>query len=987
MAGTLVDKKKQNRGTDGRKGGYAKGDKHSDPSGGISAEVGSEKKPIKFEGGEVVITAPAVEDPTKREFEGEMLTNRQILSKINVSGGGVSFADGGEIPRKIRFDKNKTYQVGGKTMTAGEVVEYCGCGCVHEKESRKSEAGGQNNKMTFEEFNAKYPDIYGYKNKGKQEWQLPIVHNGGYKTFYSTEKTAYAAGRDIYKQYLADTDFFAKGGNTHSPFTIHHSQAKEELLAMGGTLEGRARDYKLLDPYTEFGCGGRFKEGGQIEISERYQIKGPSGYYKRNLKDHQPIFTANADEAFFYTYDEAEDMLGFLRKRGFNQLEIVPFYEPEMAAKGMDFSAFERQQKLYGDVNIPALAKGGTIKDKVLAAADELKAMKTHTELRQWAISHGMDNRSAFPKFKDALHIIGMDYEAIRSGIRQAAEEELKSKVKYQVTLYVDAKASHDRFAITDEDGNVLWYGKFFDNDSDYNGEQSSGELAAAKKAVWLASKIKEATGSDAIKLNLYVDAQWLTYQDHPGQKGFVLTQLARKYNIDLNIEWIPGANNPADSWTTRSGYKKWSDNNLRSLVKTLDDEDVKEEEMEESRLSVSEIKKKPQVKAVKVNGFFTEYDKSYGRRVSIEEHLSEQEVHRMMFFPKKLTIERTDEYIIVPEWIFDKKIEELKEDVSTSQISTRSISVLVDYERIWVDKPEAITNEETPQSGAPTQLESKSQLESENSEQQDSENNKTGNILTEKYSNAYELNKAIEKLLDSHSDDHEWTAAEKEFIKRYSGYGGLEKFGAEGKGLLYEYYTPSLIAEKMWALAYKYGYKSGSVLEPAAGIGEFVKYAPCQACVTAYEINPYSAKILKILYPEAKVFQNYFEELFIVNRNTIKGKISGLKKYDLVIGNPPYGEFAGKFAGMGEKQYTRAANYIDYFIFRGLDLLNPGGLLVYIVGAEVASGGKPFLQQQANACKNEIMEKSELLDAYRLPNGVFERTDVLTDIIVLKKK
>jgi hypothetical protein len=27
------------------------------------------------------------------------------------------------------------------------------------------------------------------------------------------------------------------------------------------------------------------------------------------------------------------------------------------------------------------------------------------------------------------------------------------------------------------------------------------------------------------------------------------------------------------------------------------------------------------------------------------------------------------------------------------------------------------------------------------------------------------------------------------------------------------------------------------------------------------------------------------------------------------------------------------------------------------------------------------------LIDAYRLPNGVFERTDVVSDIIVLKKK
>lgn len=254
-------------------------------------------------------------------------------------------------------------------------------------------------------------------------------------------------------------------------------------------------------------------------------------------------------------------------------------------------------------------------------------------------------------------------------------------------------------------------------------------------------------------------------------------------------------------------------------------------------------------------------------------------------------------------------------------------------------------------------------------------------------FSNAYELNKAIETLLDQTPDDSAFTVAGKELIMRYSGYGGLEKFGATGKGLLYEYYTPGAIAEKMWALAYKYGYKGGQVLEPAAGIGEFVKYATPESIVTAYEINPYSARILKILYPAITVRNNYFEEVFLKNRDTIRGRVDGLKKYDLVIGNPPYGEFSGTFAGMGEKQYTRASNYIDYFIFRGLDLLQPGGLLVYIVGAEVASGGKCFLSQGMNRCKQEIMEKSALIDAYRLPNGVFDRTDVLTDIMVLQKK
>ena len=67
--------------------------------------------------------------------------------------------------------------------------------------------------------------------------------------------------------------------------------------------------------------------------------------------------------------------------------------------------------------------------------------------------------------------------------------------------------------------------------------------------------------------------------------------------------------------------------------------------------------------------------------------------------------------------------------------------------------------------------------------------------------------------------------------------------------------------------------------------------------------------------------------------------------------------------------------------------MLRSGGLLIYIIGVEVAAGGKPFLQQGVTENKKLIAERAELVDAYRLPNGVFERTDVLTDIVVFKKK
>jgi hypothetical protein len=268
-----------------------------------------------------------------------------------------------------------------------------------------------------------------------------------------------------------------------------------------------------------------------------------------------------------------------------------------------------------------------------------------------------------------------------------------------------------------------------------------------------------------------------------------------------------------------------------------------------------------------------------------------------------------------------------------------------------------------------------------------------TASLITSDYKNDFEINKAIEALLDQKWNDpvEKWSADEKEFIGNYSGYGGLDEFGEISKGSLFEYYTPEKVIEKMWALAYKYGYKEGRMIEPAAAIGLFLKreYVKSMVQKDALEINKYSARICKLLYPEVNVNDGlevkFFEQLFIKNNYTVRNKV--IPVYDLVIGNPPYGEAQGLYMGMGEKDYTKAKNYIDYFIFRGLDLLKPGGLLIYIIGAEVAGGGKPWLDQGTSKCKDAIALKGKLIDAYRLPEGLFARTNVVSDIIVFRKR
>lgn len=255
------------------------------------------------------------------------------------------------------------------------------------------------------------------------------------------------------------------------------------------------------------------------------------------------------------------------------------------------------------------------------------------------------------------------------------------------------------------------------------------------------------------------------------------------------------------------------------------------------------------------------------------------------------------------------------------------------------------------------------------------------GKPQNKKAKNQHELNKAIEQFIAEKDESGTgYTEEDKQYIAKYSGAGGLAKKGASGKGLLYEYFTDDAIVQKMWGLAFKYGYNGGAVLEPSCGTGNFFKYLPAEVMATGYEINPTSKRIAELLYPHVAIHQASFESIFFKGNIHLKDDF-GNARYDLIIGNPPYGEFSGRYAGMGEKGWTKATRYEDYFITRGLDLLSPGGLLIYIIPSS-------FLKSGTSKVKEKIAEKIEpLTDGYRNPSGVFTTTDIGTDIIVMKKK
>ena len=195
----------------------------------------------------------------------------------------------------------------------------------------------------------------------------------------------------------------------------------------------------------------------------------------------------------------------------------------------------------------------------------------TPKELYQLAIDLGFDSRAAFPRYKAALlSVCGIDYAAVKAARQEQRAEALAATVTESLTLFVDAKARCQRFAICDSTGSVVWYGRFFEDDMSFSygdrDEQSACECAVARKAIWFASQVRNAVCAPGktIRLTLKVDAQWLVTLSG---KASVLVSDAQKFNIELHVEWIAGTSNPADRWTTASSFKKWNDNDLSRLV------------------------------------------------------------------------------------------------------------------------------------------------------------------------------------------------------------------------------------------------------------------------------------------------------------------------------------------------------------------------------------------------------------------------------------
>ena len=201
------------------------------------------------------------------------------------------------------------------------------------------------------------------------------------------------------------------------------------------------------------------------------------------------------------------------------------------------------------------------------------------------------------------------------------------------------------------------------------------------------------------------------------------------------------------------------------------------------------------------------------------------------------------------------------------------------------------------------------------------------------------EIRKECLELLSTKKDD-EFTEEDKKILAQYEGAGGLGEENSSASGTLYEYYTPQKVVDKVWQLVDKYLPQTNkTVIEPSAGIGKFANNR--KEKFTLFELEEISSRISKILHPDVKVVQGEFQKNFVKNGMFTKK----FEKFDVAVGNPPYGKYAGFYKGQGEgKEHTR---YEEYFMDRTLDTLKDNGIMAFVVPSSFLRSGNSQKQMQ----------------------------------------
>ncbi|WP_194893290.1 bifunctional DNA primase/polymerase [Catenulispora pinisilvae] len=186
-------------------------------------------------------------------------------------------------------------------------------------------------------------------------------------------------------------------------------------------------------------------------------------------------------------------------------------------------------------------------------------------------------------------------------------------------------------------------------------------------------------------------------------------------------------------------------------------------------------------------------------------------------------------------------------------------------------------------------------------------------------------------------------------------------------------FYTPPQITAACWQILTDLGFSGGRILEPGCGAGAFIASTPdaIPAAWTGVERDPTTAAITRILHPDATIHAARLEETSVPSYGM-----------DAVLGNVPFGD-TKVYDPTAPRELT--ANLHNYFIYRSVKALRPGGVAV-LVTSRYTMDAAGSTGQMARAL---IAREAELLGAIRLPNDALTSggTEPLVDVLVLRRR
>lgn len=188
-------------------------------------------------------------------------------------------------------------------------------------------------------------------------------------------------------------------------------------------------------------------------------------------------------------------------------------------------------------------------------------------------------------------------------------------------------------------------------------------------------------------------------------------------------------------------------------------------------------------------------------------------------------------------------------------------------------------------------------------------------------------------------------------------------------------YYTPAYVVDTLWDIANQLGFKGGNILEGSAGIGNILGQMPTtvseRSNIHAIEIDGTSGGILSLLYPDAKVEIQGFEQTRIPNGSV-----------DLAITNVPFVTGLRVNDTTGDSDLSKKFHNIhDFCIAKNVRKLHEGGL-----GIIISSNGT---LDNSKALRDWVVNEggSDFIGVFRMNNKTFGGTTVTSDIIVIRKR